>query len=29
MTLAGAKRIVEMQLEIAELRRELAERPSD
>ena len=29
MTLAGAKRIIEMQLEIAELRRQLAERPSD
>ena len=27
MTLAGAKRIIEMQLEIANLRRQLAGRP--
>ena len=28
MTLAGAKRIIEMQLEIANLRRQLDERPN-
>ncbi len=28
MTLAGAKRIIEMRLEIADLRRQLAERPN-